>query len=233
MTMRSRVLAPSLLALSALASGPGCDQPPTAPDQPTWADVAPILRGSCNSCHGWTSPRTGSFYRFDFYDVTKANCGDAALAMDPNVTLAGSTASAMQIAADVIPQSGAAFPTMPPQPSPAVPDWEILTLTRWAAHPIKGPPPAGNAPPTITVSNFPLTAGNQLGFTAVLSDPNGDSAIGVIEVNNQAFLMDRPGSFDVSFDSSTWTAGSMRVQAVLCDGWTSGTYDLGPVTIQH
>jgi len=233
MSTRPRALVMSGLALSALAFGPGCSPPPTPPEQPTWADVAPILRGSCNSCHGWTAPRSGNFYRFDFFDVTTASCGDAALALDPNVTLAGATASATQIAADVIPQAGAAFPTMPPQPSPALPDWEVLTLTRWAGHPIKGPPPPGNAPPTMTVSNFPLSAGNQLGFTAVMSDPDGDSAIGVIEVNGLAFLMDRPGSFDVLFDSSNWSAGAVRVKAVLCDGWTNGAYDLGQVTIQH
>ena len=29
-----------------------CASPPTAPERPTWADVEPIVRGECVSCHG-------------------------------------------------------------------------------------------------------------------------------------------------------------------------------------
>jgi len=222
-----------LLVLASAGFALACSSEPGVPEQPTWADVAPVLRGECNSCHGWTAAQTGANNRFDFFDVTSAVCGDASLAMDTSVILAGSPATAMQIASDVVAQSGAGWPRMPPQPSPAVPDWQQQMLVRWAAQPVKGPPPGGNRPPTIRVSQFPSTASSQLAFTADVVDPDGDSVIGVIEVNGLAFLMNRTGSFAVNFDSSTWPAGPARVSAVLCDGWTNARYDLGPVQIQH
>jgi hypothetical protein len=122
---------------------------------------------------------------------------------------------------------------MPPQPSPSPPDWQRDTLERWAAQPIKGPPPPGNRSPNIAISGYPATADAQLSFTAVIDDADGDSAIGVIEVNGLAFLMDRPGSFAVQFDSSTCPAGPQAVNAVLCDGWTSDTVNLGSVQLRH
>jgi hypothetical protein len=216
-----------------LLSGPGCSSPPAEPQNPTWADTAPILRGECNSCHGWTAQDTGGGFRFDFFDASRATCGDASLALDPNVILAGSSLAATQIETDLVTQNGARWPRMPPQPSPALPDWERDTISRWAAQPVKGPPPTGNRPPSVTVVGYPAVAGTELSFTAILDDPDGDSSIGVIEVNGFAFLMNRPGSFAVRFDSSTWPAGSQPVSAVLCDGWTSASYDLGPVEIKH
>lgn len=123
---------------------------------------------------------------------------------------------------------------MPPQPSPALPDWERNTLERWAAQPIKGPPPPGNRVPNIAIAGYPATADDQLSFTAVIDDPDGDSTIGVIEVNGLAFLMGRPGSFDVQFDSSTWPVGPQAVGVVLCDGWINTTIsNLGSVQIRH
>jgi hypothetical protein len=211
----------------------GCSSAPAEPQNPTWANVAPILRGECDSCHGWTAPTTGAGFRFDFYDVTKDVCGDAALAFGAGAVLAGSTLASTQIGTDVVTSKGASWPRMPPQPSPALPDWERDTIERWAAQPVKGPPPPGNRPPSVMVSGYPAVAAKELAFTAIIDDPDGDSTIGVIEVNGLAFLMNRPGSFDVRFDSSSWSAGAQPVRAVLCDGWTSATYDLGPVQIQH
>jgi len=222
----------SLLLLS-LFGGLGCSSTPAEPQNPTWADVAPILRGECVSCHGWTAPTTGGGYRFDFYDLTKAVCGDAALALGSGVVLAGSAQSATQIETDVLVQKGASWPRMPPQPSPALPDWERDAIERWAGQPVKGPPPPSNRPPTIVVGDYPAVAGNALAFTAIIDDPDGDSAVGVIEVNGLAFLMNRAGSFDVRFDSSGWPAGPQSVSAVLCDGWTSATIPLGSVQIHH
>jgi len=221
------VLLSSLPALAACGNAP-------AERTPTWADAAPIFAGACNGCHGPTAPSTGGGYRFDFFDATPGVCGDAALALGANVVLAGSSALvAAQIAADVVPQDGATWPRMPPQPSPVLPSWETGTLERWAAQPVKGPPPAGNRPPDLTVTGYPSTAGDMLAFTAVLEDPDGDSAIGVIEANGLAYLMNRPGSFAVAFDSSAWPAGAQPVSAVLCDGWTSTSFQLGAVTVQH
>lgn len=217
-----------------LLGGLACSSTPAEPQNPTWVDVAPIFRGECDSCHGWTAPTTGGGFRFDFFDLTKDVCGDAALALSPNVVLAGSPLATPQIAMDVITQKGASWPRMPPQPSPALPDWERDAIERWAGQPAPGPsPPPGNRAPTIAVSDFPAVAGSELAFTAIIDDPDGDSTVGVIEANGLAFLMNRPGSFDVRFDSSAWAAGSQAVSAVLCDGWTSATYKLGPVQIRH
>jgi hypothetical protein len=216
-----------------LLGGAGCSSTPAEPQNPTWSDVAPILRGECDSCHGWTAPTTGGGFRFDFYDVTKDVCGDAALAMGQGAVLAGSALATTQIETDVLVQGGASWPRMPPQPSPALPDWQRDTIERWAGQPVKGPPPPGNRPPTISVADFPAVAGNALAFTAIIDDPDGDSTIGVVEANGLAFLMNRPGSFAVRFDSSTWPAGSQPVEAVLCDGWTSVSDELGSVQIRH
>jgi hypothetical protein len=239
-----------LLSAALLSSGLGCASTPTEPQTPTWADVAPIFRGECNGCHGWNAPVTGSGERFDFFDVDV--CGDAALAVAPactletlrkkqcapNVLFAGSPLASSAIEMDVVPQGGAAWPHMPPQPSPALPGWEVGALERWAATPpgtppVKGPAPPNNRPPTISVEAYPAIASAQLAFTAILDDPDDDAAIGVIEVNGLGFLMNRTGSFTVNFDSSTWPAGSQDVTAVLCDGWTAKTIDLGAVQIKH
>jgi hypothetical protein len=223
-----------------------CGPPGAAPTDPTWADVAPVVRGECVGCHGWTAsdrpadpttgihpPNTGGSVRLDFFDVTSATCGDAALAVDPTVTFAGSPGEAAQIANDVVPGPGARWPRMPLQPSPALPNFEVDTLTRWAADPVKGPPPPTNRPPTIDVSQMPATADTQLAFTAVTDDPDGDSVLGVIEVGDLTFLMNRPGSFAVAFDTSGFPSGVVHPTAVLCDGWVSRMVDLGPVQIQH
>jgi hypothetical protein len=227
----------SCVFLAGLLGSLACTSTPAEPQDPTWADVAPILRGECNGCHGWTAPSTGGGFRFDFYDVTKSVCGDAAQALGSGVVLAGSPLAATSIETDVIAQNGATWPRMPPQPSPALPDGERDTLERWAGQPggltVKGPPPPGNRPPTIEVGAFPALAGTELAFTAVIDDPDGDSTIGIVEVNGFGLLMNRPGSFAVRFDSSTWQAGPQSVSAVLCDGWTSVTVDLGAVQIRH
>ena len=223
----------------------GCGPTAVAPLHPTWADVAPVLRGECDSCHGWTASdrpsdangvhaaNTGGSLRFDFFDVPSDVCGDAALAVEPGVSLAGAPAVGSQIATDVVARQNARWPRMPPQPSPALPAWEVETLERWAAAPVKGPPPPGNRPPTIGVSQLPSEADRTLSFTAIIDDPDGDSVVGVIEIGGLTFLMNRPGSFAVRFDASGWPAGVLHPTAVLCDGWTRLVTDLGPVTIQH
>lgn len=250
---------PALGALAAaLATTLACGAAHEVPEQPTFADVSPILRGQCGSCHGWTAaervcpgfgtpeidpncrnwqggerPGTGGGLRFDFFDLTPEVCGDAVLALDGRVSFAGSPAVAAQIATDLYPEPGALWPRMPPRPSPALPAWQLETLARWAAQPTKGPPPASNRPPTIAVSQLPVRADGQVAFTAVLNDPDGDSVIGVIEAGGVAFPMARSGSFSVRLDSAAWPAGVVRPVAVLCDGWSRATIDLGPIEIQH
>lgn len=222
----------------------GCSSP-AVPAHPAWADVAPIVRGNCVGCHGWTAsdrppnaagvhpPNTGGGLRLDFYDVTEAVCGDAAAAIDPTVPLAGSGGIPPEIGADLVVQPGAQVPRMPPEPYPSLESWEIETIERWTSDPVKGPPPPSNRPPTIAINQLPSTVDQQLAFTAILDDPDGDSVIGVVEVPGLELLMNRPGSFDVAFDSSAWPPGPLYPVAVLCDGWTSTTVELGPIVVQH
>jgi len=245
-----RPIRPSLAGTVAVGVGilgillEGCGAP-AVPAHPAWADVAPIVRGNCVGCHGWTAsdrppnaagvhpPNTGGGLRLDFYDVTEAVCGDAALAIDPGVPLAGSAGVVPEIAADLVVQPGAQVPRMPPEPYPALQSWELETLERWATDPVKGLPPPGNRPPTIATNRLPATVDQQLTFTAILDDPDGDSVIGVVEVPGQDLLMNRPGAFDVTFDSSVWPSGPVYPIAVLCDGWTKTTVQLGPILVQH
>lgn len=229
--MRLETAWPLLPALMGVASG--CAPTRVVQPEPSWADVAPIFRGQCNGCHGWTAKETGGSYRFDFFDMTADVCGDAALALGQGLILAGSGLASGQIPKDVqIQQTG--WARMPPPPSPALPDWERQTLENWAALPMKGSMPPGNRPPTLEISQYPSTADTSLAFTAVLSDPDDDAALGVVEVNGLAFLMDRTGSFNVTFDSSTWPAGPQNLRVVLCDGWTKSAYAFNvPVQIAH
>jgi hypothetical protein len=221
------------LLVGLLGAPAACSSPPAEPLNPSWADVAPIFRGECNSCHGWTAGQTGGGYRFDFFDASEAVCGDAALALGPGIALAGSPLVAPLIVEDVLPWNGDRWPRMPPQPSPALPDWERDTIERWAVRPVNWPAPANNRPPTIAVAQFPATVDRQLTFTAVIDDPDGDSVLGVVEVNGLAFLMDRSGSFDVSFDTSGWPAGPQYVTSVICDGWTKVTGGPASVVVKH
>jgi hypothetical protein len=232
---------PARLALGALAllGALGCQSTPAVPLNPAWADVAPIFRGECNSCHGWNSNNTGNGYRFDFFDrdMLKNNCGDAdAVFEDPNSPFKNQflTSTAIkQIGDDIVAHAGAEWPRMPPQPSPALADWEKNTLLLWTADAVQGAPPLNNRPPAISVYGLPMKADTQLEFTTVLQDPDGDSAIGIIKTPFLKLLMGRTGSFDVNFDTSQWPAGSTPIQAVLCDGWISSTIDLGSVQIAH
>lgn len=227
------------------AAAIGCGPTASVPEQPTWADVAPILRGECASCHGWTASdrlpdatgvhpeNTGGSLRLDFYDASADVCGDAGLALDPTVTLAGSPATPPRILADIVPQNGARWPRMPPQPSPALPAWQVETIRRWAVNPVRGPTPDDQRAPRLAVSGLPSRVDRELAFTAILDDPDGDAVLGAVEAGGLAFLMNRSGAFAVRFDASAWPSGPLHPRAVICDGWTRAELDLGPIEIQH
>jgi hypothetical protein len=194
-------------------------------------NVAPILHGECTGCHGPTTNASGGGYRFDFYDMTPDTCGVAAQAFGPSTIMAGGAAATIKT--DVTPAPGSDRGRMPPLPGPALADWERETLLRWAADPVKGPPPSGNQPPTIAVSDLSFAVGDRLTLTAVVGDPDGDSVVGAIDVGGARLLMNRPGSFTFNLDTSTWPAGMHRLDAVLCDGWQAVSVDLGPIQVAH
>ena len=219
-------------ALSVLLAS-ACEGPPAVPVQPTWADVAPILQGECNHCHGATARTTGSIgpatYRFDFFDMTDAVCGDAAAAMDVPALAA---ASAAQIAAAITPAAGGR-PKMPPAPGAVLHDWQRETLRRWADSPVKGPPPAGNRRPRIRVNRLAAVAKAEVAFVATLEDPDNDSVVAVIQLDTMVIKLDHPGTFAVRFGLTDTPVGVHRLSAVLCDGWGSVGYDLGPIRVEE
>jgi hypothetical protein len=219
-----------LFALSAWAFPSACSAPASVPSHPTWADVAPVLRGECTSCHGSTANVTGGGYRLDFFDMTADVCGDAAKALTTPLLAAG---AAPLITADVAPTPTGDRSRMPPAPAPTLFDWERRMLQAWAAAPSKGPPPAANHMPFINVGKLPAKVSSHLTFTALLDDPDGEAVVGVIQAGGALFAMDRSGTFVVDFDTATWAAGPQRLTATLCDGWTNVTYDLGPVQLER
>lgn len=220
----------SVLALGLLV--PACEPPPDVVRNPTWAEVEPILRGACNHCHGSTARVTGAngqvAYRLDFYDV--AACGDAAPAMT-FPALAHASAASIRSALTVPPQ--AERPRMPPAPAQPLLDWQRETLLRWANNPVKGAPPGDNRPPHIRAQRLPAVIDNELRFTAVLEDPNGESVIGVIRVADKLYKMDRSGAFAVVLDASSWDVGDHAISATLCDSWGSVSYELGAVRVSR
>ena len=94
-------------------------------------------------CAHTTATLGAATYRFDFYDMNDAVCGDAAAAMDVPALAA---ASAGLIKTDIN-SPGGGRPRMPPAPAPVLADWERETISRWADAPIKGPPDPGNRLP--------------------------------------------------------------------------------------
>lgn len=197
---------------------------------PTWADVEPILRGTCTQCHGADANLAGMTYRFDFYDVTPDVCGDAAIALNGQLLAHG---LATQIAEDITPPGSGWRPKMPPAPSHPLPDWERETVQRWAMAPVRGTPKGTNRQPVIQLDATSGVVDKTLPFSAIVSDPDGESVVGVLKIGDQTLVMDRPGMFSTTLDTSQWAEGIQPVSATLCDGWNNITYQLGNVEISH
>ena len=220
------------LTLGGWLVGAGCARQPTVPDQPTWADVQPILRGNCAGCHGSTAAETGLGYRLDLYDVSSDICGEAASAVGAGTPMAA--AWAPKIATDITPPESGGRERMPPLPGPSLLDWERETLLGWTKQPIKGGSPPGNRPATIQVFGLPSTASDRLTFTALVSDPDGDEAIAAIRIGDVTFAMNRSGSFAADLDMRSTPVGTHAVTGYACDGWTSGSpIPLGSVDIER
>lgn len=206
----------------------GCGPQHPVPVNPTWADVEPILRGTCTGCHGASAAVAGLSYRFDFYDM--GSCGDAAGALGGQTLARG---LATLIGADVTPPGSGWRSRMPPAPMQPLPDWERETVQRWAASPARGEPRHGDRRPTIQLSAASATADKSLTLSAVVGDPDGESVVGVLKIGDRTMAMDRPGTFSATIDTSTWAEGTFPVSATLCDGWDSITLDLGNMRVAH
>lgn len=231
--MRGPGLAAGYLLSAATLSG-ACRSSHAVPEQPTWADVEPIVRGSCTHCHGSNAKAAGSFagstYRLDFYDMTDAVCGEAAEALRDSAL---AMTWAMKMASAVTPPGSGWRPRMPPAPGTELADWERETIVRWARKPLRGAPRPENRMPTVDLVGVPETADRSLTVTAVVSDPDGEPVVGVLRVGDTRLLMDRSGSFAATLDTSSWSIGTHALSATLCDGWNNVTVDLGSVTVAH
>jgi hypothetical protein len=160
-------------------------------------------------------------------------CGDAAAVMNDGTSspLSLAAGAAALIKSDLT-AAAASRPKMPPAPARVLEDWERETILRWTDAPAKGPPPLGNRRPRIVLNRLPVSAKGQLTFIATTEDPDNDSVIGLVTLDDLTFKMDHPGSFQVRFDITDMPPGPHRLAAVLCDGWGNTSYDLGPVTVE-
>ena len=152
---------PCLVATMAVG---GCSNVPVEPATPAWADVAPIFRGECNSCHGWTARETGSSYRFDFFEVTKDVCGDAAMALESGDDPGGQRGDGVADRDRHHAAGGRPLGRHAAATQPGMPEWERDVVERWSAQPVKGTPPERNQPPNLRLSGFPATADKSLAF---------------------------------------------------------------------
>lgn len=229
-----KVTSLSLIALlAAVGSWAGCGSSRTAEEHPTWADVEPILRAECLSCHGGSAALTAAvaatIYRFDFFDLNPTVCG----AVGTKTAAVSARDLSLLIASSVTSIDGSTRPRMPPLPAAPLAEWEWRTILRWTDNPEKGVTPTGNRPPIVQFSEQPTSADRKLEFSLVLADPDGESAVGMFTLGPFALEMDRPGAFAVNIDTSGWPEGDVKVGSVVCDGWSSATYDLGTIAIRH
>jgi hypothetical protein len=223
-----------LMICAALLPSAACDSP-LPPPEPTWAHVEPLLRAHCNHCHGATAERTGSasgvVYRFDFYDLEADRCGEAASAISGTTSAPSGLAKAWAslIKSSVTTKDGSR-PRMPPAPASALADWERETLVRWAdLQAPRGMPRSNNRPPQIKLDT--RQADREITVHATVTDPDGESAVGVLKLGPQVLNMDRAGSFAATVDAKAWADGKYPVSAVLCDGWAMNQQTLGEVQI--
>jgi len=213
-----------------VAGAPACTDDHVVSQQPTWREVEPIVRGSCTQCHGANAARAGSSYRFDFFDMSSDVCGEAATVLDGQ-PLAHGLSTLM--AADVTPPGSGWRPRMPPAPGTELTDWQRTTIERWAKNPTRGLPPPNDHRPEIRISGDSAVGDKSLSLSVVVSDADGESVVGVLTIGEQRLLMDRPGAFTGTVDTSAWPNGIYPVSAVLCDGWDNVTYQLGNAQIKH
>jgi hypothetical protein len=233
----------TFVAAIALAGGLACI--PEAPENPTWANVQPILAGQCTHCHGANADRlgaerTGGGLRFDFYDMKVDDdmpmgvCGEATSVLGAGKNLAFDHAGDIWESITTTDDLPNARPAMPPPPAPYLADWEWRTLQRWVdGGAMKGELPPSNRPPRFRLYHDSGPADQTLDITAVIEDPDGDPIVGVLMFGDARLNMDRGGAYSATLDTSSWPAGERPITAVLCDGWSNVTYAVGTLTVNH
>lgn len=198
------------LALASLFSA--CT--PSAPESPTWADVAPILTAHCARCHG--APAIGGApptFRLDRYDDTLA----------PSGKVLGAAAMAEWIASRT--QDGSMPPRLP------LSDAEVETLARWYEQrpPTSGAGPAllplrtdgvrRSAPPRLTLAASP--SGRDLALEYRLADADDAQVVGDLVARRGAAEVPvgsvQSGAGAFTFDATALPAGNYQLGATLYD----------------
>lgn len=219
---------PRITLLLFATMGAACSGP-EAVENPTWADVYPILQGQCLHCHGTSAERDGGSYRFDFLNALVTCKQEPADDLGQGFAPAPSfMASRRQILADILPAAPGLRPKMPPEPASELEDWQRKTLENFVAK-IDVAPPAD----AVAVALGPLPAearspeialdfvriGTRLTVNYVVSDQNADPVIGELSVGDGLFhKIDGSGRGAVTFDPVP-ASGPLAIRARLCDGW--------------
>jgi hypothetical protein len=76
-------------------------------------------------------------------------------------------------------------------------------------------------------------ADEALHVTVVAEDRVGDPVVGILRIGEHTEKMDHAGAFSARLDVSAWPAGLHTVRAVLCNRWSSVSYELGAILIEH
>jgi hypothetical protein len=214
-------LALATIALTAAA----CAE--SAPERPTWADVAPILASQCARCHG--SPALGGppSFRLDRYDDM----------VTPEGRVLGAAAMAEWIAAR------AADGSMPPRFPLA--QYDVDVLRRWYATreplvpgaersvPPRGPARPDNQAPTMTLQTTASPDAVELAYE--LRDPDRDLVTGQLHATVGAITTlvgeVHSGRGRLSLDPAVLPAGSYQLTATVDDGAGPSRLDLGATAI--
>jgi hypothetical protein len=214
------------LAAATALSAAACSD--SAPAEPTWADVAPILAANCVRCHG--APATGGApptFRLDRYDDVDS----------PSGRILGAASMAEWIALRT------ADGSMPPRFPIA--DHDVDVLANWfatrppfsAGSPLLGPPRGaerkGNVPPVLTIAPSVLPAAIELSYQ--IRDSDRDLVVGQLEAILGVSVFDigelHSGRGQLTFDTALATSGTYSLIATLDDGSGPQRIRVGEVAV--
>jgi hypothetical protein len=203
----------------------GCT--PEVPAEPSFQqDVMPILAANCVRCHG--DPAIGGApraFRLDAFDDVAIAEGEPVCG---ETTTCGAASYASLIAARVRDERAPMPPRFP------LDDWQIETLERWAASPVRGAPREPNAVPVVVVEGY-AQVGALVTLRVRVDDPDGDLVAGTLRarVGTADRLVGalRTGTSEVVWDATGIALGAHALTAAVDDGAQVHTIQLGTVDV--
>ncbi len=225
--------------LAVIALVAGCSGPDT-PEDPTWADVQPILATHCVRCHGAPASSAPDGFRLDVYDDTIVeDFGDDDPTNDWVIRGAGTMAEFLAERTDPEEAEDKGFDLMPPtdtgldgRQTAILRDWDDL-------RPVGGAPPergerADNRAPTITRLDD-VEDGDRVGIAYQIEDADHDLVRGQLLAGGVAVGELHGGRGLVTIDRGVLASGSLDLQARLDDGGaaTAVVRELGSVIVDH